>query len=201
MPSTSPLTALFEFVAYLHPNKCLKNVITEKPISDMTFKIKTGATAVQTSFDKFTSSFTVTDCGLLKYSLSTNNSKAFALIKVVTPNTSISTTPVLAFKDPKAAKVTIEFGPTSDTSLTGTYEFRIVATLEDYPEMDSVMEAISTFKVTVSSDCAKAEIIKPDPPLKSFRYLIGNKEVVTTIAAISDTQSQKQINNGSTGPF
>ena len=157
MPSTTPLAAFFEFVAYLHPNKCLKNVITAKPISSMTFKIKNGSKAVPTSFDKFTSSFT--DCGPLKYSLSTSNSKVFDLMKVVTPNTSITTTPVLAFKDPKATKVTLEFGPTTDTSLTGTYEFRIVATLEDYPEMDSVMAATRTFKVKISSDCAKTEMI------------------------------------------
>ena len=140
----------------------------------------------------------------MKYSLSTNNSKAFALMKVVTPNTSITTTPVLAFKDPKATKVTLEFGPTSDTSLVGSYEFRIVATLEDYPEMDSVMAATSTFKVTISSDCAKAEIINQNLiylTFTSFKYLIDGKLAVTTIAAISDTVSQLKIDKGSKDSF
>ena len=85
--------------------------------------------------------------------------------------------------------VTLEFGPTADTSIIGSHVFTLTVTLKDYPKMDSVMATKSTFSVSIYSGCSGTKFILPTKPLGPFKYQIEPKYNVAKIATVSDSIS------------
>ena len=119
-------------------------------------------------FNNFKSTF---DCGDIKYSLTltkaTNPANAsiidqiFSLTGVNSPTKSISKSSSLlefaeAFSKPT---VPLMFGPTEHNDHVNEYTYTIVATLNDFPQMDSFMKVSQSFKITVLTHLCKQTTI------------------------------------------
>jgi hypothetical protein len=168
------------------------NVITKMTINDMLdFKLVPEQLAVTTTFSKFSQSMST--CGPIKYWVSTANSakgtKALAEIGLVgSTNSNIIRGPPLTFSD-SASSITLKFGFTDDFDLGGVHEFKVEATLANYPEMDNIMLVSDIFLVDVTSDCFLSKMISPSEDLTTI-YHVFDKSFIMERNYLSDEVSQ-----------
>ena len=119
--------------------------------------------AVETSFSKFTQA--PSDCGPIKYKVSTASAGAQAVIGVVgsTNSNLISGVSALTFED-SATIIKLKFGTTNDLSLVGVHTFNIEGSLANWPEMDNIMMISGgsfSVEVKVKGDCLNSKMISP----------------------------------------
>jgi hypothetical protein len=151
----------------------------------------------------------VPGCGLLKYKVTTNNTakgdKALAEINIVgSTNSNIIRGPPLTFSD-TGSSITLSFGFTDDFDLGGLHNFKVEATMADFPEMDNIMSVSDSFEMEVTSDCFKSKMINPnDNKLaatdQATIYHVFDKAFIMERDCLSDTISQVLIDAGSGGP-
>jgi hypothetical protein len=161
----------------LHADACIKTVIATTSIADMPdYEIDPTQLAVETSFSKFTQA--PSDCGPLKYKVSTASAGAQAVIGVVgsTNSNLISGVSALTFED-SATIIKLKFGTTNDLSLVGVHTFKIEATLANWPEMDNIMMTSGSFSVEVKAACLKSKMIQPNLPLSEIIHA-HDKELI-----------------------